>query len=83
MLETCEYISLKQKVLKLFFSFNQVLIPPKDLHEKLTEEGATRKVVMEQVSHRVEWEKHQERLRKKDEEERERERGIKAPLYYL
>eukprot|EP00057_Strongylocentrotus_purpuratus_P034401 XP_795042.3 PREDICTED: splicing factor 3A subunit 1 [Strongylocentrotus purpuratus] len=59
---------------KLVEQYIKVLIPPKDLHEKLTEEGATRKVVMEQVSHRVEWEKHQERLRKKDEEERERER---------
>ncbi|XP_063957243.1 splicing factor 3A subunit 1-like isoform X1 [Lytechinus pictus] len=59
---------------KLVEQYIKVLIPPKDLLEKLTEEGATRKIVMEQVTHRVEWEKHQERLRKKDEEEREKER---------
>ncbi|XP_072163145.1 splicing factor 3A subunit 1-like [Diadema setosum] len=59
---------------KLVEQYIKVLIPPKDLHGKLTNEGDSRRAVMEQVSQRVEWEKHQERLRKKDEEEREKER---------
>ena len=59
---------------KITLSF-QVLIPPKDLSERLGGEGASRQAVMGHVTQRVEWEKHQERLRKKDEEERERERG--------
>lgn len=59
---------------KLVEQYIKVLIPPKELHERLIQEGASRKAMMEKVTYRVEWEKYQERLRKKDEEEKERER---------
>ena len=45
----------------------QVLIPPKDLQNKLNFEADNRAHVLEQVQYRVAWLQHQEAARRKQE----------------
>lgn len=52
-----------------------MLIPPKDLTEKLKKEGDDPKEILKQVNHRVLWAKHQEQEKKKVEAKKEKERG--------
>ncbi|XP_063430548.1 splicing factor 3A subunit 1-like [Mytilus trossulus] len=59
---------------KLVEQYTKILIPPKDLQEKLTKESEEYKEVLQQVKYRVEWCKYQIRERKKEEEALERER---------
>ena len=59
--------SLFQYFTKLLEQYTKVLIPPKDLMKKLTEERNEKKV-LEQVKYRVAWIKHQEEKLKKEEE---------------
>ncbi|XP_071954810.1 splicing factor 3A subunit 1-like [Antedon mediterranea] len=65
---------------KLVEQYTKVLIPPKDVLIKLRKESENPKNVMEQVKHRVEWARYQERQRKKEEEEKERERVAYAQI---
>ena len=51
-----------------------MLIPPKDLQNKLNFEADNRAHVLEQVSYRVAWLEHQEAARRKQEEALEKER---------
>ena len=71
--------SLFQYFTKLLEQYTKVLIPPKDLMKKLTEERNEKKV-LEQVKYRVAWIKHQEEKRKKEEEATERERVSYAQI---
>ena len=57
-----------------YFFFTKVLIPPKDLQNKLNFEADNRAHVLEQVSYRVAWLEHQEAARRKQEEALEKER---------
>lgn len=59
---------------KLVEQYTKVLIPPKDLQEKLNKQSEDYKEVLQQVKYRVEWCKYQIRERKKEEEALERER---------
>lgn len=75
------YVPLGSNIVLLIaihLSFFQVLIPPKDLQNKLREASAM-KAVLDEVQYRVEWEKLQEKKRKKEEEAKERERGKVTP----
>ncbi|KAH3810266.1 hypothetical protein DPMN_138656, partial [Dreissena polymorpha] len=51
-----------------------ILIPPKDLQEKLKRECEEYQTVLEQVKYRVDWARYQEMQRRKEEEALERER---------
>ena len=66
--------SLFQYFTKLLEQYTKVLIPPKDLQNKLDFEADNRAHVLEQVSYRVAWLEHQEAARRKQEEALERER---------
>ncbi|XP_077977951.1 splicing factor 3A subunit 1-like [Glandiceps talaboti] len=65
---------------KLVEQYTKVLIPPKDLMNKLKQDAENPKHILDQVKHRVEWAKHEERLRKKEEEEKEKERVAYAQV---
>lgn len=65
---------------KLVEQYTKVLIPPKDLPNKLQKECDNPKPMMEKVQYRVLWEKHQELKRKKEQEKRERERAAYASI---
>ncbi|PIK60619.1 putative splicing factor 3A subunit 1 [Apostichopus japonicus] len=64
---------------KLVEQYTKVLIPPKDLQKKLRE-GNSMKAVLDEVQYRVEWEKLQEKKRRKEEEAKERERVAYAQI---
>lgn len=66
--------SLFQYFTRLLEQYTKVLIPPKDLQNKLNFEADNRAHVLEQVSYRVAWLEHQEAARKKQEEALEKER---------
>ncbi|CAL8085497.1 unnamed protein product [Calicophoron daubneyi] len=59
---------------KLVEQYTKILIPPKDITEKLDEELSHPKRLLDDVKYRVEWHKYQERQRKREEEAAERER---------
>lgn len=61
--------------------FNQVLIPPKDLMQKLRIDSADPKEVLNQVQYRVLWAKHQEQEKKKEEDAKEKERGMTTGFF--
>ncbi|CAH1787515.1 unnamed protein product [Owenia fusiformis] len=65
---------------KLVEQYTKVLIPPKDLLNKLRKDAEASKPVLEQVKYRVEWAKFQERERQKEEEAVERERVAYAQV---
>jgi len=66
--------SLFQYFTKLLEQYTKVLIPPKDLQNKLNFESGNKPHVLEQVQYRVAWLEHQEAARRKQEEALERER---------
>lgn len=66
--------SLFQYFTRLLEQYTKVLIPPKDLMKRLKEEAQSAHAVMKQVNQRVEWERHQAAVRKREEEDAERER---------
>jgi len=66
--------SLFQYFTRLLEQYTKVLIPPKDLQNKLNFEADNRAHVLEQVAYRVAWLEHQEAARKKQEEALEKER---------
>lgn len=66
--------SLFQYFTRLLEQYTKVLIPPKDLMKRLADESASAPSVMKQVRVRVDWERHQAAVRRKEEEEAERER---------
>jgi splicing factor 3A subunit 1 len=66
--------SLFQYFTRLLEQYTKVLIPPKDLQNKLNFEADNRAHVLEQVSYRVAWLEHQEAARRKQEEALEKER---------
>jgi len=66
--------SLFQYFTRLLEQYTKVLIPPKDLQNKLNFEADNRAHVLEQVAYRVAWLEHQEAARKKQEEAIEKER---------
>ena len=59
---------------KLVEQYTKILIPPKDLLGKLRKEADNYHVILDEVKHRMEWARHQERERKREEEEKEKER---------
>ncbi|VDP93707.1 unnamed protein product [Echinostoma caproni] len=59
---------------KLVEQYTKILIPPKDVITKLEEELSNPKRLLDDVKYRVEWQKYQERQRKREEEAAERER---------
>lgn len=71
--------SLFQYFTKLLEQYTKILIPPKDLMAKLSIDSQTDRssmnLVLEQVKYRANWLKHQEALRRREEEKIERERG--------
>lgn len=66
--------SLFQYFTRLLEQYTKVLIPPKDLQNKLNFEASNRGHVLEQVAYRVAWLEHQEAARRKQEEALEKER---------
>lgn len=65
---------------KLVEQYTKILIPPKDLLNKLKKEAESPKEILDQVKYRVEWVKHQERERRKEEEAQEKERVAYAQI---
>ncbi|CAH8493673.1 unnamed protein product [Dicrocoelium dendriticum] len=59
---------------KLVEQYTKILIPPKDIVSKLEDELENPKRLLDDVKYRVEWQKYQERQRKREEEAVERER---------
>ncbi|KAF5399274.1 hypothetical protein PHET_06790 [Paragonimus heterotremus] len=59
---------------KLVEQYTKILIPPKDITSKLEDELEHPKRLLDDVKYRVEWQKYQERQRKREEEAAERER---------
>ncbi|XP_010458973.1 PREDICTED: probable splicing factor 3A subunit 1 isoform X2 [Camelina sativa] len=55
-------------------AYSEVLMPPKDLKEKLRKSAADLTTVLERCLHRLEWDRSQEQQRKKEEDEKELER---------
>lgn len=64
--------SLFQYFTKLLEQYTKILIPPKDLMERLGIESANSRnsqaQVLEVVKYRANWQKHQESLKKREEE---------------
>lgn len=65
---------------KLLEQYTKVLIPPKDLMNKLKKEAIDPKSVLEQVEYRVQWTKLIEAQKRREEEEAERERIAYAQI---
>ncbi|XP_055716949.1 splicing factor 3A subunit 1 [Phlebotomus papatasi] len=76
--------SLFQYFTKLLEQYTKILIPPKDLMNKLKAEAAPGKsslnVVLESAKYRANWIKYQEAQRKREEEKVERERVAYAQI---
>uniref|UniRef100_A0A182ISS2 Splicing factor 3A subunit 1 n=1 Tax=Anopheles atroparvus TaxID=41427 RepID=A0A182ISS2_ANOAO len=76
--------SLFQYFTKLLEQYTKILVPPKDLMNKLKIESASGKssmnVVLEQVKYRANWMKHQEMQSRREEEKVERERIAYAQI---
>uniref|UniRef100_A0A0B7ASQ4 Splicing factor 3A subunit 1 n=1 Tax=Arion vulgaris TaxID=1028688 RepID=A0A0B7ASQ4_9EUPU len=65
---------------KLVEQYTKILIPPKNLKEKMKKEVNYPKEILDQVKYRVEWAKHQDREKKKEEEALEKERVAYAQV---
>lgn len=65
---------------KLVEQYTKILIPPKDLINKLKKESQSIKHTLDQVKYRVEWAKFQERERRKEEDALEKERIAYAQI---
>lgn len=74
--------SLFQYFTKLLEQYTKVLMPPKDLMRKLKEESYDRQNILENVKYRSEWQKHQDALRRKEEQLIEKERCKTLLKYY-
>ncbi len=61
---------------KLVEQYTKILIPSKELLNKLSTDINNQQKVMDEVNYRVEWVKHQLRERAKEEEAVEKERGL-------
>ncbi|XP_059611337.1 splicing factor 3A subunit 1 [Phlebotomus argentipes] len=76
--------SLFQYFTKLLEQYTKILIPPKDLMNKLKNEAAPGKssmsVVLESAKYRANWIKYQEAQRRREEEKVERERVAYAQI---
>ncbi|XP_039430032.1 splicing factor 3A subunit 1 [Culex pipiens pallens] len=76
--------SLFQYFTKLLEQYTKILVPPKDLMNKLKIESTSGRssmnVVLEQVKYRANWNKHQEMQRRREEEKVERERVAYAQI---
>ncbi|XP_008183568.1 splicing factor 3A subunit 1 [Acyrthosiphon pisum] len=66
--------SLFQYFTKLLEQYTKVLMPPKDLIKCLKEESYDRQKILDDVKYRAEWQKHQDALRRKEEQLIEKER---------
>jgi len=66
--------SLFQYFTKLLEQYTKVLMPPKDLIKCLKEESYNRQKILDDVKYRSEWQKHQDALRRKEEQLIEKER---------
>lgn len=56
--------------------YTKVMIPPKDLMSKLKKDSENPKEILKQVNYRVQWAKHQEQERKREEDAKEKERSM-------
>ncbi|ESO92859.1 hypothetical protein LOTGIDRAFT_190371 [Lottia gigantea] len=65
---------------KLVEQYTKILIPPKNLREKLAKDCESYKTCLDQVKYRVEWAKHQDREKRKEEEAQEKERVAYASV---
>ncbi|XP_054745845.1 splicing factor 3A subunit 1 [Anastrepha obliqua] len=76
--------SLFQYFTKLLEQYTKILIPPKDLLNKLRSECADGRtsinLVLDQVKYRANWQKHQEAQRRREEEKVEKERVAYAQI---
>lgn len=76
--------SLFQYFTKLLEQYTKILIPPKDLMSKLNNEAIPDRTsinaVLEKVKYRANWLKHQEALRRREEEKVEKERVAYAQI---
>lgn len=76
--------SLFQYFTKLLEQYTKILIPPKDLMQKLRLESVTgsdgQNVVLDQVKYRANWLRHQEAQKRREEEKVERERVAYAQI---
>lgn len=61
---------------KLVEQYTKILIPSKELANKLANDIDNQQKIMDEVNYRVEWVKHQLRERAKEEEAVEKERGL-------
>lgn len=66
--------SLFQYFTKLLEQYTKVLMPPKDLMKWLKEESYDKQKILDDVKYRSEWQKHQDALRRKEEQLIEKER---------
>uniref|UniRef100_A0A915IFD6 Splicing factor 3A subunit 1 n=1 Tax=Romanomermis culicivorax TaxID=13658 RepID=A0A915IFD6_ROMCU len=65
---------------KLVEQYTKILIPPKDILERLRKELDDPRSILDTVKYRVEWEKHQRRIRERQEAEVEKERMAYAQI---
>lgn len=65
---------------KLVVQYTKILIPPKNLKDKLNKEVNEPKEILDQVKYRVQWAKHQDKEKKKEEEALEKERVSYAQI---
>ncbi|XP_015364647.1 PREDICTED: splicing factor 3A subunit 1-like isoform X1 [Diuraphis noxia] len=66
--------SLFQYFTKLLEQYTKVLMPPKNIIKCLKEESYDRQHILDDVKYRSEWQKHQDALRRKEEQLIEKER---------
>lgn len=66
--------SLFQYFTKLLEQYTKVMMPPKDLLKQLKDESYDRQQILDDVKYRSEWQKHQDALRRKEEQLIEKER---------
>ncbi|XP_039262262.2 splicing factor 3A subunit 1-like [Styela clava] len=66
--------ALFQYFTKLVEQYTKILIPPKNLMAKLKIEGENPKKILDDVKYRVEWTKHEDRIKAREKEAIEKER---------
>ncbi|XP_065840413.1 splicing factor 3A subunit 1-like isoform X2 [Oscarella lobularis] len=71
---------LFQYFTRLVEQYTKILIPSRDLVDRLKKEAEDSNIMFERMQYRFYWERHQERQKKKREEEAERERVAFAQI---
>ncbi|CAK8680307.1 splicing factor 3A subunit 1-like [Clavelina lepadiformis] len=72
--------SLFQYFTKLVDQYTKILLPPKNVLERLKAEAKDPKLILDDVKYRVAWTKHEERIKQREQAAIEKERAMYAQI---